>query len=80
MQTGVGFTMDKKPQPTQPKFLRVGVNTALCDTGSLLKLLIDKGVITTDEIDKAMADGMADEVDRYRKELSTLYDSEITLI
>lgn len=40
------------------KHLRVGVNSAMVDSGSLAQLLIKKGVITSVEYLEALADGM----------------------
>lgn len=65
MQTGVATEMGWNPKPTEPKHLRVGVNSALVDSGSLAKLLIDKGLITEEEYVAAIADGMEHERDRY---------------
>lgn len=69
MQTGVAFLIgnDAEPWPPvakeiNPKHLRVGINVALRDMASLVKLLIDKGFITLDEYEKALADGMEEEV------------------
>lgn len=72
MQSGVAMEMNHNPQPTDPKHLRVGVNVALCDLGSLAALLISKGVITPDEYAKALADGMEEEKRRYEEHVSKL--------
>lgn len=69
MQTAVALTMERDGAETSPKHLRVGVNVALRDLGSLVALLVEKGVITPDEYQKAIADGMEEEVETYRKGL-----------
>lgn len=58
MQSGVAMEMNYRPQPTEPKHLRVGVNTALVDHGALVTLLIAKGVFS--------------EVARYEKHIGDL--------
>ena len=65
MQSGVAMEMNSNPEPTQPKHLRVGVNVALCDHTALVRLLVEKGVITEDEYREAAADEMEREVGRY---------------
>jgi hypothetical protein len=67
MQTGVAAQMQFDPvvAGTTPKHLRVGVNSALVDSSALAKLLMDKGVITLDEYETALVEGMRAERDRY---------------
>lgn len=80
MQSGVAMEMNHDSGPTSPKHLRVGVNTALVDHGSLVGLLVSKGVITHDEYVKAIADGMEEEKRRYEERLSKRFDgADITL-
>lgn len=67
MQSGVAMEMNYDPASTTPKHLRVGVNSAMSDTGALAKLLVDKGVITEQEYYTAVADGMERERDRYTR-------------
>lgn len=56
MQSGVAAEMHRDPGPTEPKHLRVGVNSALLGQAALAALLIEKGVITMDEYERALAD------------------------
>ena len=72
MQTGVAHEMNLRPEPTFPKHLRVGVNIAMRDFGSLVKLLVDKGLITEEEFGKYLADGMEEEVRDYEARLKEL--------
>jgi hypothetical protein len=79
MQSGVAALMGQgHDSETEPKHLRVGVNSALCENGALVRLLIAKGVITADEISKASADEMEAEVRRYQLRLSL--DGRIKLV
>lgn len=65
MQSGVAFTMEKEPKQVDPKHLRVGVNAAMSDTAAIAELLVAKGVFTEDELWKALADKMEEEVASY---------------
>lgn len=69
MQSGVAMKMTVDPQETSPKHLRVGVNSAMVDTGALIGLLIKKGVITEEELCEALADKMEEEVKLYEDAL-----------
>lgn len=70
MQSGVAAKMHIDPAETTPKHLRVGVNSALVDTGAMAQLLISKGVITEDEYLEAICSGAEQEAERYRKYLT----------
>ena len=79
MQSGVAQEMNIRPHPTQPKFLRVGVNTAMSDHAALARLLVEKGVITEDDYMAALADEMEREVTRYEQSLSAALGAKIAL-
>lgn len=83
MQTGVAAQMSLDPPDdtaaTSPKHLRVGVNSAMVDTGALISLLVKKGVFTKDEIAQEVTEYMNMEVDRYEEELSRRMGSTIHL-
>lgn len=66
MQSGVAVEMGPS---TEPKHLRVGVNAALVGSAALGRLLIEKGVITLDEYEAAMAAEMEAEQARYEQKL-----------
>lgn len=69
MQSAVAFELEcgsEKVAGATPKYLRVGVNSALVEFGALVKLMVDKGLITLEEFDKALADAMEAEVARYQ--------------
>lgn len=78
MQKGVGMVMEKGIlQETRPKHLRVGLNTTKCDHGALVKLLIEKGVITDGEYLDAIVGMMEIEVKTYQEKLSQLLGVEV---
>lgn len=65
MQTGVALEHSRGSDDGSPKHLRVGVNSALVSVAALSGLLVEKGVLTEEEIEKALADEMEREVGRY---------------
>ena len=73
------MNLDHRKSATEPKHLGVGINSAMVDHGALVKLLIDKGVITHAEYMKAIADAMEGEKSRYEKTLSKHFGKTITL-
>lgn len=79
MQSGVAMEMNYRPQPTEPKHLRVGINSALCDHAALVRILIAKGILTEDEYIAEIADEAEREVARYEESLTDLVGAKITL-
>lgn len=73
MQSGVAMEMNFHPQPTEPKHLRVGVNSAMCDHAALVRLLIEKGVVSEDEYIKVVADEMEREAECYQQRIQEHY-------
>lgn len=79
VQSGVAMEMNHRSQPTSPKHLRTGLNAAMSDQGGLVTLLIEKGVFTRDEYERAIADAMERERERYEAHLSGLIGANISL-
>ena len=79
MQSGVATEMAQGSRDTEPKHLRVGVNSALVDSGALAELLIKKGVISEAEYLEAIAAGMEREAKNYEERLSRKLGTKITL-
>lgn len=73
MQTGVAFVMEHDRNETSPKHLRVGVNSAMIDSGAMAGLLIKKGLITEDEYYDALIEVTEREVKLYKRRLEELY-------
>lgn len=63
-----------------PKMLRVGVNCALVEGAALARLLISKGIITREEYDGALVDGMQREVAAYEERLSRILGTKVVLV
>lgn len=79
MQSGVAMEMSAGSKDTEPKHLRVGVNSALVNDEGLAALLIEKGIFTEDEYVKAIADAMEREKVRYEERLSATCHKRVTL-
>jgi hypothetical protein len=79
MQAGVAYEAGKGSKSCTPKHLRVGVNSAMCDSSALARLLIEKGVITEDEYIDAITAEMNAEVERYEAKLSAELGRRVTL-
>ena len=71
MQTGVKYETESaalrgaRDTATEPKHLRVGVNSAMVSHAALVKLLVEKGILTEDEYITSQADAMEAEVALY---------------
>lgn len=69
IQSGVVAKMSLNGSETTPKHLRVGVNMAMIDSAALATVLIEKGVITADEYQEALARMAEQEQATYEDEL-----------
>lgn len=78
MQSGVAAKMNYDGGPesgeTSPKQLRVGVNSALISNGALLQLLVDKGLITSEEYAAVLTDYTERDVKSYEDWLNKRFD------
>lgn len=79
MQSGVATKMTFDPSSTNPKHLRTGVNSAMVEHSALVKLLVDKGVITEQEYFPVLADAMQAEQAGYEKLLSEHFGRPVRL-
>lgn len=80
MQTGVAAKMEYDREETEPKHLRVGVNSAMVETSALVQMLVRKGVFTLAEFEEELTIGMYEEAKRYQRELSERYGSKVRLL
>lgn len=64
VQTATAFAMSQgtRHTPTEPKNMRVGIDSSHVSIAALATLLIEKGVFTIEEYTKAMADAMEKEL------------------
>lgn len=83
VQTGVRFMIEHDPESARvagsQKHIRVGINSALCSSAAIARLLIAKGLITELEHVIAQADEMERERERYVVECSRVAGLTITL-
>jgi fructose/tagatose bisphosphate aldolase len=80
MQTGVALEIEHGiSDASNPKHLRVGVNSAMVDTAGLAGLLISKGLITREEYVKAIADQMEAEAASYEQRIQARLGVNIRL-
>jgi hypothetical protein len=82
MQAGVKLDFARRgfPDGDEHVQVRVGINSALVDTGAIAKLLIDKGHFSQAEYLNAIADAMEIEVHKHEAELTKAYGTKITLV
>lgn len=81
MMCGVGLDIELGVnQSHSPKHLRTGVNSAMVEHGGLVKLLMDKGVITEVEYYKALCEAMEQEHRRYEELLSKHTGTKMVLV
>lgn len=70
MQSGVAAKMALGiGNETEAKHLRVGLNSVFVDTGTLTRLLVNKGIFTSEEFFTALAENMEAEAATYEREL-----------
>lgn len=79
MQTGVAVMMSRGSKETDPKHLRVGVNSAMVDTAAIVNLLVRKGIFTLDEFKEELTDQMNLEADRYETTINESLGASMTI-
>lgn len=86
IQAGVQMEMNDDPpsrsgSPVSPKMLRTGVNLAMVEHGALVRLLIEKGIITDLEYMEALVAGVEAEQKMYEERLTVRFGgkTKITL-
>jgi hypothetical protein len=88
LQSGVAATLSLDENDTTitlsarshgGKMLRTGINMAMVEQGAIWQLLLDKGIITEDEMRQALVDGLTKEVTRYEIELTKRMGRPVTL-
>jgi hypothetical protein len=79
MQAAIGMDVETGTKSASPKHLRVGINSAMIDTGAIARLLIKKGVFTEQEFDESLEVLANEEVASYEKLLSEKLAAKVTL-
>lgn len=62
-----------------PKHLRTGLNCVMADLGTLTQLLVEKGVLTWNEVHIRTLAGLRREVATYEQSLSKKFGKPVTL-
>jgi hypothetical protein len=75
VQSGVGFMLDFDSREGTAKHLRVGVNSALINQCAIIKLLINRGVITELEYWESVVEQTKLEILSYEEKLNTVMGS-----
>ncbi len=70
MQSGIKMLMEYGLVSRDPKHLRVGLNSSLVFNGTVVRLLVEKGIITREEHAAAAVADLKAEVKRYEQEIS----------
>lgn len=79
IQSGVSMEMELGGRETEPKHLRVGINSAMVGTAAMAKLLMAKGLFTLPEYLEALADQAEEERKEYEQRLSAVFGTQVTL-
>lgn len=79
MQTGVAMDQGSGSPDGTPKHLRVGINAAMSDINAIGTLLIAKGIITLEEYELAIVEGVEKEAARYEQILGERLGCPVTL-
>lgn len=79
IQTGVAFEMERGVSATEPKHLRVGVNSALVNDAALVRLLVAKGLFTMEEYLEELRLEANRELDRYEDRILNEYNVKVIL-
>lgn len=79
LQSGVAQEQALGSADGSPKHLRTGLNLVLRDHGSIVLLLVEKGVITAEEYHEAIIKGLKEEVSAYEERLTKHLGTKVTL-
>lgn len=79
VQSGVAWKMRIDGAETEPKHLRVGVNSSLVSVSAVVKLLVAKGVFTLEEYMTALADATEEEAQLYADYLTAQLGTKVEL-
>ena len=69
IQTGVAFEQANGSRDGEPKHLRVGVNNALVEIAAIARLLMDKGIVSQEEVFRYIIGGLSEELNRYESRM-----------
>lgn len=79
IQTGVAFEIERGSSASNPKHLRVGVNSAMVSDAALVRLLVAKGIFTMDEYLESVRLEANRELERYEAHILEHYGVQVSL-
>jgi hypothetical protein len=79
VQSGIEYLKEYNPNLVNTKHLRTGIDLSKCEESALVRLLIEKGVITADEYFTKVNEVLKEEVKRSEKQLKDIIGTDITL-
>lgn len=79
IQSGIAYMINSNPSIVDPKHLRVGIDSALVNDAATARLLIAKGVFTSEEYYEELVLEAEREVKRSEAEISKLLGADIKL-
>jgi len=79
MQTGVAYKMAVSPNETNPKHLRVGINSAMVETSVLFKIMLKRGLITEIEFYEILCETMEEEAKGYQSWIEVHIGKQVKL-
>lgn len=79
VQSGVAYLMHYEPKEIEPKHLRVGINSAMCNDAALVRLLVKKGIISEREYVEGLVAELEREVESYEAKLKEHTGAHVTL-
>ena len=78
---GYAETHGERYPEAEPKHLRVGVNSALLNVSAVGELLVEKGIVTEDELAEKIVEYVEREAEVYRERVQAKFPgTEITLV
>ncbi len=81
IMTGVGACLEKQlNKECQPKHLRTGLNVIMCSHSALVRLLVHKGLISTEEYMATVTQELKREKDDYETRLTLALGRRTSLL
>lgn len=79
VQTGIAAMQTRGYFSGEHKHSRVGINLVMRDLGSLIGLLIEKGVLAEDDVYEAVLKGLDEEIADYERDLGEALGSPVRI-
>lgn len=80
VQSGVAVELNNGSRIATPKYLRTGLNLVMRDLSSLCDLLIQKGLLTQEELEEAILKGVKEEIKLHEQLIEQRLGKKIKLL